>query len=136
MFREFALPDLRAICRKATFPILFFLSGGPCFRFLEDVRDAGVACIEGLDPPPKGDIILSDAKDTIGDRVCLKGNVDTILLEEGSPSSIEEKVRECIDSAARGGGYILSAVDQPTSKTPSENMTAFVKAGKKYCRYR
>jgi len=135
MFREFALPDLKGICRKATFPILFFLSGGPCSRFLEDVRDAGVKCIEGLDPPPKGDIVLSEAKKRIGNEVCLKGNVDTVLLEEGPASKIEEKVKECIGAAAHGGGYILSAVDQPTPKTPLENMTAFVKAGKKHGRY-
>ena len=136
MFREYALPDLRTITRKATFPIIFFLSGGPCSRFLEDVKETGIACIEGLDPPPKGDIILSHAKERIGDEVCLKGNIDTALLEGEPPSKIEETVKECIDSAAHGGGYILSAVDQPTPKTPFENMAAFVKAGKKYGRYR
>lgn len=136
MFREFALPDLKAITKKATFPVIFFLSGGPCSRFLEEVKKVGVDCVEGLDPPPKGDIILSDAKKRIGDKVCLKGNVDTVLLEEGPPSKIEETVKECIDAAAYGGGYILSAVDQPTPKTPSENMVAFVKTGRKYGRYR
>ena len=135
MFREFALPDLKTIVKKAVFPIIFFLSGGPCSRFLEDVKEAGISCIEGLDPPPKGDIILSDAKRRIGDKVCLKGNIDTVLLEGGPPSKIEEAVKECIDAAAHGGGYILSAVDQPTPKTPFENMKTFVKAGKKYGKY-
>ena len=136
MFEEFALQDLRTLTEKATFPITFFLSGGPCSRFLEDVKEAGVACIEGLDPPPKGDIILSDAKERIGDEVCFKGNIDTVLLEEETPSTVEKMVKECIDQAARGGGYILSAVDQPTPKTPFDNMKAFVKAGRKYGRYR
>ena len=136
MFREFALPDLAAISKKALFPVIFFLSGGPCSRFLDDIKEAGVECIEGLDPPPKGDIILSDAKRRIGDKVCLKGNLDTVLLEAEPPSKIEEAVKECIDSAAHGGGYILSPVDQPTVNTPFENMTAFVEAGIKYGRYR
>ena len=135
MFREFALSDLRTIVKKSSFPIIFFLSGGPCSRFLEDVKEVGVNCIEGLDPPPKGDIILSDAKKRIGDKVCLKGNIDTLLLEEGPPLKIEKMVKECIDAAAYGGGYILSAVDQPTPKTSHENMAAFVRAGKKYGRY-
>ena len=136
MFREFALPDLRTISKKTTFPIIFFLSGGPCSRFLQDVKQAGVTCIEGLDPPPKGDIILSDAKKRIGDKVCLKGNIDTVLLESAPHSEIEKAVKECIDAAAAGGRYILSPVDQPTVKTPFENMTAFVKAGEKYGRYK
>ncbi|RLI44729.1 hypothetical protein DRO64_03545 [Candidatus Bathyarchaeota archaeon] len=71
----------------------------------------------------------------MGDKVCLKGNVDTVLLEEGPPLKIENIVKECIDVAAPGGGYILSAVDQPTPRTPHENMAAFVRAGKKYGRY-
>lgn len=135
MFAEFALPDLMTINRKAVFPIILFLSGGPCSRFLEDVKEAGTECIEGLDPPPKGDVILSDAKERIGDKVCLKGNLDTVLLETESPSNIEKAVKDCIHSAAYGGGYILSPVDQPTVKTPFENMTAFVKAGRKYGKY-
>ena len=135
MFREFVLPDLLKAVKKASFPINLFLSGGPCSRFLEDLKEAGIACIEGLESPPKGDIILSKAKKRIGDRVCLKGNVDTVLLENESPSEVEKAVKECIDSAAYDGGYILSAVDQPTVKTPLENMTAFVKAGKKYGKY-
>lgn len=136
MFRDYALPDLGTITKKADFPIIFFLSGGPCSRFLEDVKEADVACVEGLDPPPHGDIVLSNAKERIGDSVCLKGNIDAILLERESPSNVERMVKECIDSAAHGGGYILSPVDQPTPKTPIENMTAFVKAGEKYGRYR
>jgi uroporphyrinogen decarboxylase len=132
MFRKLALPNLATIVKKATFPINLFLSGGPCKRYLQDIKNAGITCIEGLDPPPKGDIVLSEAKDMVGDKVCLKGNVDTVLLEAESPESIEKAVKDCVDSAAYGGGYFLSAVDQPTIKTPLENMTSFVKAGKKF----
>ena len=135
MFREYAVQDLRTIAKRANFPIILFLSGGSCSRFLEDIKEAGIACIEGLDPPPKGDTILSDAKEKVGETVCLKGNIDTIFLERETPSNIEEIVKKCIDSAAYGGGYILSAVDQPTTKTSPENMTAFVKAGRKYGKY-
>jgi len=69
MFREFALPDLKTISKKADFPIIFFLSGGPCSRFIEDMNKEGVTCIEGLDPPTKGHIILSDAQNRIGSKV-------------------------------------------------------------------
>lgn len=136
MFQDYALPDLKAVTKKANFPVMFFLSGGPCSRFLMEVRDSGVACIEGLDPPPGGDVILSDVKRGIGDGVCLKGNLDTVYLETESPSNIEKMACKCISSAADGGGYILSAVDQPTPKTPLDNMVALVNAGKKCGKYR
>ena len=115
---------------------MFFLSGGPCSRFLKEVRDSGIACIEGLDPPPGGDVNLSEVKGEIGDGVCLKGNLDTVFLETESPSRVERMACQCISSAADGGGYILSAVDQPTPKTPSENMAALVDAGRKNGKYR
>lgn len=136
MFREYALPHLKEVVKRADFPIILFLSGGPCHRFLKDVKDSGVACVEGLDPPPTGDIVLSKAKDEVGGRVCLKGNVDTNLLEMEPPSRLESIVKGCIESAADGGGYILSAVDQPTPKTPMENMVAFVNAGRRHGKYR
>ena len=136
MFREYALPHLKEVVKRADFPIILFLSGGPCHRFLKDVKDSGVACVEGLDPPPTGDIVLSKAKVAVGGSVCLKGNVDTNLLEMEPPSRLESIVKGCIESAADGGGYILSAVDQPTPKTPMENMVAFVNAGRGYGKYR
>jgi len=136
MFQDYVLPHLRTITKMADFPIILFLSGGPCHRFLSDVEDSGVACIEGLDPPPTGDIVLSDVKEEIGGSVCLKGNVDTNLLEMETPSRLEAIVKECIESAAYSGGYILSAVDQPTPRTPVANMACFVDAGRKYGKYR
>jgi len=136
MFREYALPHIKEVAKRADFPIILFLSGGPCHRFLKDVKDSGVACVEGLDPPPTGDIVLSKAKEVLGDSVCLKGNVDTNLLEMEPPSRLESIVRGCIESAADGGGFILSAVDQPTPRTPMENMVAFLNAGRGYGKYR
>ncbi|MGQ9514753.1 MAG: uroporphyrinogen decarboxylase family protein, partial [Thermoproteota archaeon] len=135
MFQDYVLPDLRSVTKRAEFPIILFLSGGPCDRFVKKVRDSGVECLEGLEPPPTGDIILSDVKKRIGDDVCLKGNLDTTMLETGSPSKVEEKVKECIDAASFSGGYILSAVDQPTPRTPVENMIALVKAGRRFGKY-
>jgi hypothetical protein len=136
MFQEYVLPDLKSVTKRAEFPIILFLSGGPCNRFMEEVKDSGVECVEGLDPPPTGDIALSDVKKKIGDYVCLKGNLDTSFLEMESPSRVEEKVKECISAAAYSGGYILSAVDQPTPRTPVENMISLVNAGRKYGKYR
>ena len=136
MFQDYVLPQLRIITQRAHFPIILFLSGGPCHRFLRDVRDSGVTCIEGLEPPPTGDIVLSQVKEEIGDGVCLKGNVDTNLLEVESPSRLEAITKECVASAAHSGGYILSAVDQPTPRTSVANMACFVNAGRKYGQYR
>jgi len=129
------LSDLKEIRKKASFPLIIFFSGGPCFRFLELLRKVGVDCVEGLEPPPIGDIILSKAKETVGNRVCLKGNMEITRLENGSPSLIEKTVKECIDAAASGGGYILSTVDQPSPNTPVGNMKAFVRAGRRYGKY-
>ncbi|MBO3804292.1 MAG: hypothetical protein JTT11_10585 [Candidatus Brockarchaeota archaeon] len=136
MFQDYVLPDLWTVASRAEFPVILFLSGGPCSRFMEEARDSGVECVEGLDPPPTGDVILSEVKRKIGSHVCLKGNLDTGLLETEPPQRVEWMVEECIKAAAYAGGYILSAVDQPTPRTPVENMVALVRAGRKYGKYR
>jgi hypothetical protein len=135
-FSDYVLPDLRELTKKASFPIMLFLSGGPCMRFIVDVGNSGIACIEGLDPPPTGDVSLSDVKARVGRSVCLKGNIETFTLETESPQGVEMIAKGCIDSAAYGGGYILSAVDQPTPRTPVANMVAMAKASIHYGKYR
>jgi hypothetical protein len=61
---------------------MLFLSGGPCSRFIADIGKTGIACIEGLDPPPTGDVSLSVVKERIGQNVCLKGNIENLHVRD------------------------------------------------------
>jgi len=65
--------------------------------------------IECMDPPPLGDMLLSDAKMRVGDKIFLKGNIDSVnILLRGEDEQVDQVIRETIQSGMTGGGYILS----------------------------
>ena len=101
------------------------------------VVDAGVDLISTLPGPPAGDVDLGTAKTRVGERVCLKGNIDLLyVLKEGSTSDIDEAVKRAIEAAAPGGGYILATSDAVRDGTPPANLHAFCDAGRRYGNYR
>jgi hypothetical protein len=62
--------------------------------------------------PPQGDIELKKLKESIGDRVCLAGNLDDeALLATGNRELIRERAQECLEAAMPGGGYILGGTE-------------------------
>ncbi len=49
------------------------------------------------------------AKELLGDRMCLMGDVPARLLSLGTPARVEAYCRRLIDEVGRGGGFILGA---------------------------
>jgi uroporphyrinogen-III decarboxylase len=74
------------------------------------------------------------AKEIIGDRVCLIGNVPLALLQVGSPQDVEGYCRKLIKVCGKGGGLILANGGGIYDAKP-ENMKAMVDSAKKYGRY-
>jgi len=70
------------------------------------------------------------AKETIGDRVCLIGNLDPVeTMLRGTPAEVEQRARACLEAAAAGGGYILGTGCEVPPDTPVENLEALVRVG-------
>lgn len=94
---------------------------GNCKPILDLMADTGVDAIEPLDLMTADD--LADAKRRVGDRVCLKGGVSTLLLLNGSP---EEVRRASLDAIRACGptGYILGSGDDIPRDTPFANIDA------------
>lgn len=85
---------------------------------------------------PGVDVDLSHLKQMVGDKVCVLGNVDPLsVMVQGTPKEVKEESKKCIEKAARGGGFILSAGGSLSLETPPENMHAMVAAAEKYGRY-
>ena len=60
----------------------------------------------------RGDVTLAEVKARIGDRVCLKGNLDDMaFLALATEEEVRAEAEACIAQAAAGGGYILSGTD-------------------------
>ena len=77
---------------------------------------------------------LVEAKEAIGDRVVLVGNVPPVnVMLLGSIDDVIESVRQCILAGADSPcGYMLNTGCQVPMGTPLENIHAFMYAARKY----
>jgi uroporphyrinogen-III decarboxylase len=65
--------------------------------------------LDALDPPPLGNVELAKAKQEVGSRVFLKGNMNSVaLLEYKTSEEVMAAAADCIRDGKPGGGYILS----------------------------
>jgi uroporphyrinogen decarboxylase len=79
---------------------------------------------------------IAEVKREIGGRVCIMGNLDTINdLQPKSPEEVEQVVREIVEAAKPGGGYIFCTGEGVADSTPAENVRAMMRAVKKYGGY-
>jgi hypothetical protein len=103
-------------CVQAAHDAGYLVSFHNCGRatlFLEDIADTGPDAVETLTSDrSSGDVDLADAKERIGDRVCLFGGFNEHLLNEGDEATVEQEVARCLDAAMDGGGYILRSTGQ------------------------
>jgi uroporphyrinogen decarboxylase len=104
---------------------------------MEMIADAGVDVLETCTPPPVGDFDLAFAKRTIGQETTLKGYVDLLyVLKHGTARLVEKTVREAMQIAKPGGGFIIGSSDSFREGTPKENISAYFDACKKYGIYK
>lgn len=98
--------------------------------------EAGVDGMDALECPPTGNIDLREVKERFGEKISLRGNVNSItVMFNGTPADVERDVVRCLDAAKSGGGFILGIGDQTPYWTPDENIFAYVEAGRRYGKY-
>jgi hypothetical protein len=85
--------------------------------------DTEVDGIECMDPPPLGDMLLSDAKKRVGEKFFLKGNIDSVnILLRGEDNYVDQVIKETIQTGMKGGGYILSTACSVAPKVPARRV--------------
>ncbi|HEY3414064.1 MAG TPA: uroporphyrinogen decarboxylase family protein [Armatimonadota bacterium] len=100
---------------------------GNAVPLLEMIADTGVDALEPLDP--LGGVRVDDAVRRIGDRVTLKGGVNTLTLLNGTPEDVRREALEVLDAAhEKCRGLILGSGDDIPRDTPFENIDALVGA--------
>jgi len=132
VYSEFLLPYnsevIRAMKREGVYATLH--TCGNSTHNLELMAKTGADIIEFDNA-----VDIKWAKNTVGDKVCLQGNINTTDLLFKTPEYIEELCKDCILKAAPGGGYILSSGCEPPPNTPHDNMMAMTNAARKYGTY-
>ena len=115
IFNEFVAPndaDLIEAAHQAGQRVVYHTCGG-MMPILEDIAAMKPDAMETFTPPDMGgDVDLKEAKQRIGDKVCMIGGLDQFHFFKGcSPQETRDEVRRCFEEAGEGGGFILASSD-------------------------
>lgn len=136
-FERWSLPDVvRAMEKvrgiKGKYLGLYTL--GRIRNLLPMLVETGVHFIETFEPN-QGDIPLSEAKRLYGDRICIMGNFDCLVLSFGTVEEAREETRRCLREGMEGGGYVLVTADEVPADAKWENLRAMVETVEREGRY-
>jgi len=88
---------------------------------------------------PKGKLLLDlektdmkKAKEILGDKICIYGNVPSALLCFGTVEEVDAYCKQLIEDCAPGGGYVLGTECEVPWNAKPENVKAIIDAANKY----
>lgn len=115
IFDEFVAPydaELTKLAHQAGQRVVYHTCGG-MMPILENVAALKPDAMETFTPPAMGgDANLKEAKNRIGDRVCMIGGFDQFhFFKDCTPEETRKAVRQCFEEAGESGGYILAPTD-------------------------
>ena len=114
-------------------------SHGKIDKVLDDILSCGADALDPCEGPPDGDTALSELKERTKGQICLFGNLQLKLLEYGSPEEIRNTVRQCMDDAKEGGGFVImptaAPINTPLSRKTEENYHIFIDTALEYGKY-
>jgi hypothetical protein len=132
-FKTFYWPTLRELMLRlidqGLIPLMY--TEGDYTPWLEIIKDipAGKAIyhFEHTD--------IFKAKEVLGDRVCITGNVPNELLCLGTPREVKDYCKKLIDVVGKGGGFIMDA-DAEFMDAKIENIRVMTEFTKEYGVYK
>lgn len=107
-FAEFVAPYLTKLIngyRQMGFYTIKHTDGN-IMPILDQLLDAGPHALHSLDP--QGGVDIGEVKRMAGDRVCLIGNVNCGLLQNGTDEDVRDSVLYSLRHGMPGGGYVFS----------------------------
>jgi len=123
VFESLFLPQYKKLCYDTSGPLILHMCGDAT-AILDPMANAG---FEGLSIEEKVDVKY--AKDVIGDRACLIGNVAPVsTLLSSQPSNVKREAKECIEN----GVDILAPGCGLAPHTPTKNIKALISARDEY----
>ena len=136
-FDKFILPQLKrmveAIRKTTALPILH--SDGYIRPLLDSIMNN--VPLAGLNPLERGaGMDIADVKKAFGHKLAIIGNVNQhTTMVSGKKEDVIEETKECIKTAAPGGGYVLATDHSIHDDIPNENIFALYETGRKYGQY-
>jgi uroporphyrinogen decarboxylase len=132
-YRRLVLPPFAELADAVAglgVPVLLH-SCGCITAFLDDLAGTKIRSIHPLQRTARMD--LRTVKERYGRRFCLIGNIDSSrTLPYGTPAEVAAEVREAIDIAAPGGGYIVASDHSLHDGIPIENIRELFRVAAEY----
>lgn len=126
-YQEFSLAYIQRVLSQLNrgeggerVPVIVFTKGGA--PWLEQIAAIGCDCV-GLD----WTVALGAARQRVGARVALQGNLDPMVLL-ASPEVIEREVQKALESFGGGCGHVFNLGHGVPQLAPPENVGALVAA--------
>ncbi len=120
LYRKFIAPILGKevqLAHQAQTKLGYIMTSG-VMPILDDIVQAGVDVLIGVDPLQGKGTDLGILKQKTSGKICLWGGVNGgLTIEGGSQQDVKEAVEQAITILGPGGGYILSPVDNVTNIT-------------------
>ncbi len=125
-FNRIALPYLQRVFEPFEGMVRIYHNDTPCRHLLPHIGQ--LHCEVWNFSHEMG---IADVKGAVGKGMALLGNVAPLdVLARGEPADVERAARRCIEEAAPGGGFILSAGGGLSPGTTAENIDALVRAAR------
>jgi uroporphyrinogen-III decarboxylase len=131
VFRELFMPHFRKVAEGIGKPWIFH-SDGNLMPILDDLLSLGM---QGLHPIEPGAMDLGLLKRRYGGSLCLVGHINVDTLGRGVPADVDALVRQAVQTAAPGGGYIAGSSNSVPYYARPENVRAMQQAIHRYGKY-
>ncbi|OHB79119.1 MAG: hypothetical protein A2W31_11715 [Planctomycetes bacterium RBG_16_64_10] len=111
--------------------IVFYHAGESALPHLELMADTGPDALS-----IGGGIDIKHAKETVGKRICLLGNIRGMeTLQSGSPAHVAQETRRIMEAGKQHGGFIFNSEEGIPYQTPEENIRVMMATAKQHARY-
>jgi uroporphyrinogen decarboxylase len=113
---------------------VIFHSDGDIAPIVPNLIAAGADALAPIDTAAGMD--LAKLKEQYGNRVSFCGGIDIGLINSGTPDEVRQATLQAIQSAGRGGGFILGSSSEELYETlPGENILAMWETTLEFGRY-
>lgn len=102
---------------------------GPLKLVLDGFLEIGADVLHPIEPPPMGNVTAAEAREILGDKICIEGNIQISHMYECTPQQIYDETKALIrDAYVDNKGLIISPTASPYIPLQGEACFAQYKA--------
>jgi uroporphyrinogen decarboxylase len=122
------------IAHQYGIPVMYHTCGD-VYKLIPDFIECGLDILQSLQPKATN-MDIKKLKQEFGKDLAFQGGMDIQhILPLGKPEDVRAMVKYAIDSAKKGGGYIICTAHNIQVDTPIENVVALFEAYHEYGKY-